>query len=361
VTTTSPLDADAIAPGPAGGFAELLAEVRAAGLLRPRYGYYALKTATNLGLLALAWWALLSLGDTWWQLGVALLFAFCYTQTGFMGHDVGHHQILRRSGWQTVLGLVHGNLLLGFSYTWWVEHHNRHHAHPNHLEQDSDITRRRVIFLPEQGFSRPGRPKQFIVRHQHVLFFPLLTTEAIGLRVASCKAVIQGTIRHRVLEGSLIALHLAAYLTVVFLVLSPARAVAFVLINQLLFGLYIGSVFAPNHKGMPVQRPGEDWDWMTRQVRTSRNIRSSYLTDFLFGGLNYQIEHHLYPGMARPNLRRARVLTRRFCAERGIAYHEVSVVQSYAEVVRHLRRTSAEYRRLAGAAVPAGGGPAAAP
>ena len=262
-----------------------------------------MKIPLNLLLLAAGWAMVVAVGESWWQLAVAAYMGFCYTQTGFVGHDIGHRQVARSRRRQDLLGLLHGNLLMGFSYGWWVGHHNKHHSNPNHLEKDSDITRRRVIFIPEQGPTREGRAKQFIVRHQHVLFYPLLTTEGIGLRTESFKALRRKLPRLNTVEAVLIAVHLVAYVTTVFTVMTVAQGIAFVLTMNLLFGLYIGSVFAPNHKGMPIQMPGEDWDWMTRQVVTSRNIRSSYLTDFLYGGLNYQIEHHLFPAMPRKALR----------------------------------------------------------
>jgi len=275
---------------------------------------------------------------------VAVFMAFCYTQTGFVGHDIGHRQVTRNRRSQDLLGLLHGNLLMGFSYGWWVGHHNKHHSNPNHLEKDSDITRRRAIFIPEQGWTRKGRAKQFIVRHQHVLFYPLLVTEGIGLRTESIKAIRRRLPRLNTIEAILIVLHLALYLGVVFWVMPVPIGIAFILTMNLLFGLYIGSVFAPNHKGMPIQMPGEEWDWLTRQVITSRNIRSSYLTDFLYGGLNYQVEHHLFPTMPRKSLRRARPITMDFCKEIGLKYHEVSVWRSYVEVITHLYRTTKAYQ-----------------
>jgi fatty acid desaturase len=349
MTYAPPAPVDVDTPGPARAVGDeslssLLREVRDANLLRPRHGYYVVKVATNLVMLGAVWAAFVLLGNSWWQLVVAALLAFCYTQTGFIGHDIGHRQVAHDRRWAEVLGLLHGDLLLGFSYSWWVSHHNKHHGYPNHLERDSDITRRRVIFIPEQGHQRESRAKQFIVRHQHVLFFPLLLTEGIGLRVASFKAIRDGQVRRPRVEGLLIFVHLAVYLAALFTILSPTKAIIFLLVQQGLFGLYIGSVFAPNHKGMPIQRPDEDWDWLTRQVVTSRNIRSSYLTDFLYGGLNYQIEHHLFPGMPRKNLRHARPIAKRYCEAVGLRYHEVSVAQSYAEVVGHLRRTSLAYQ-----------------
>jgi fatty acid desaturase len=168
------------------------------------------------------------------------------------------------------------NLLMGFSYGWWVGHHNKHHSNPNHLEKDSDITRRRSIFIPEQGPARRGRAKQFIVRHQHVLFYPLLTTESIGLRTESIKALTRKLPRLTAIEASLIAVHL--------------------------------------------------------------------------GGLNYQIEHHLFPTMPRQALRRARPITIEYCSQIGLPYHEVGVFRSYAEVVIHLYRTTKAYQRTLAAA-----------
>ena len=143
--------------------------------------------------------------------------AFAYTQTGFIGHDIGHRQVTRSRRGQDILGLLHGNVLMGFSYGWWVGHHNKHHSNPNHLEKDSDITRRRSIFIPEQGFTRTGRAKQFIVRHQHVLFYPLLITEGVGLRTESVKALARKLPRLNVTEACLLVLHMTLYFTAVFL------------------------------------------------------------------------------------------------------------------------------------------------
>jgi fatty acid desaturase len=325
-------------------FQELLRRVKSAGLLDPRPGYYAAKILFNLALLASAWIALVVVGNSWWSLAVAAYLAFAYTQTGFIGHDIGHRQVTRSRRGQDLLGLLHGNLLMGFSYGWWVGHHNKHHSNPNHLEKDSDITRRRVIFIPEQGPTRRGRAKQFIVRHQHVLFYPLLATEGIGLRTESIKALRRKLPRLTAIEASLITLHLAVYFGAVFYLLPLGKGICFILAMNLLFGLYIGSVFAPNHKGMPIQPPDEEWDWLTRQVVTSRNIRSSYLTDFLYGGLNYQIEHHLFPAMPRKSLRRARPITIEYCNEVGLPYHEVGVWRSYVEVIAHLYKTTRAYQ-----------------
>ncbi|MEV0089010.1 fatty acid desaturase [Saccharopolyspora sp. NPDC050642] len=101
-------------------------------------------------------------------------------------------------------------------------------------------------------------------------------------------------------------------------------------------GAYMGCVFAPNHKGMPTLSAGDRLDYLRKQVLTSRNVRGSRFVDFLLGGLNYQIEHHLFPSMPRPNLRHAQHLVHRFCASRGVSYSQCDLLSSYAQVLRHL-------------------------
>ena len=132
--------------------------------------------------------------------------------------------------------------------------------------------------------------------------------------MASITPILKGRGRANLVEGLLLVAHAVAYVTVLLRVLTPLQAVAFALVQQGLFGLYLGCSFAPNHKGMPTLTQADQLDFLRRQVLTSRNVRGSRLVDFLLGGLNYQIEHHLFPNMPRPNLRHAQPLVREFCA-----------------------------------------------
>src|SRR3712207_2342942 len=87
---------------------------------------------------------------------------------------------------------------------------------------------------------------------------------------------------------------------------------------------------------MPTLTEADQLDFLRRQVLTSRNVAGSRLVDFALGGLNYQVEHHLFPSMPRPNLRRAQRLVADFCAERGVRYAETGLFDSYRQVLRHL-------------------------
>jgi len=150
------------------------------------------------------------------------------------------------------------------------------------------------------------------------------------------QAVAGRGLRYRSWEALMLGLHAAGYLTVVLLVLSPVKAVAFIVVQQALFGLYLGCAFAPNHKGMPMLAADDQTDFLRRQVLTARNVRGSWLVDVALGGLNYQIENHLFPSMPRPNLRRAQPIVRSFCHQHNVSYCETTLLRSYAQALRHL-------------------------
>ncbi|MFC4020801.1 fatty acid desaturase family protein [Micromonospora sp. GCM10011542] len=317
-------------------YADLSRQIRAAGLLERRTAYYAVRIGLVVGSFAGLWALFFVLGESWWQLGVAVALAVVIAQAGFLGHDAGHRQIGRSRRADDLIGILHGNLLTGISYGWWVDKHNRHHAHPNTEGKDPDITVAPLSFTADQARRQRGLGALF-VRHQAYLFFPLLLLEGLHLHALSLRAVLgRRRLARRPVEAGLLALHLGGYLAAVFLVLNPAQAITFILVNQGVLGLYLGCSFAPNHKGMPILGAEDNLDYLRRQVLTSRNVRGGWLLDTALGGLNYQIEHHLFPSMPCPNLRRARPLIQRFCAEHGIAYHETSLGRSWAEGLRHL-------------------------
>ena len=326
---------------PGSEYALLSREVRAAGLLRRRYGYYTAKITGNLLVLGGTWVGFAFLGDSWWQLFIAAALAIIFAQLAFIGHDAGHRQIFRTRRPNDAVGAVHGGLV-GMSYQWWLNGHARHHANPNHEDHDPDLDIPALAFTRTQAQLKTGFLR-WMAEHQAVLFFPLLTLEGLNLHASGVMAVLKGKTKARRVEGVLLTAHLVCYLAAVFLVLSPGIAVVFVVVHQTLWGVYMGSSFAPNHKGMPTMT-GDSPDFLRKQVLTSRNIRGGPVTDFVFGGLNYQIEHHLFPSMPRPHLRHAQPIVQRFCAAHAIPYHQTSLIRSYRHVLEHLHDMGAPLR-----------------
>jgi fatty acid desaturase len=320
-------------------YAELSRLVKAAGLLQRRMPYYTWKIVVTVGALAAGWAAFVFVGNSWWTLAVAGLLAVLFTQVGFLGHDAGHQQIFGSRRTSYIAGVLLGNLGIGLSYGWWVAKHNRHHAHPNTEGADPDLAGTAVIFTASQLKADRGVVR-LIRRYQAYLFFPMLLLEGVNLHVASVRALAgRQTSRHGRTEAALLLAHFAGYLALVVVVLGPGlKAAAFVMVQQGLFGLYLGCSFAPNHKGMPVLTATDRSDFLRRQVLTSRNIRGGWLTDLALGGLNYQIEHHLFPSAPRPSLRRCQPLIREFCEQRGLTYCQTSLAGSFARVLGHLNR-----------------------
>jgi fatty acid desaturase len=322
-------------------YAALSRLVKQSGLLDRRHGYYAWKVSLTAAALVLGWAAFAVIGNSWWQLADAVFLAVVFAQIGFLGHDAGHSQVYRTRRANTVLGIACGNLATGVSYDWWAGKHNRHHAHPNTDGADPDIMISVLAFSASRA--RAGRGLQrLIFRFQAYLVIPLLFLEALSLHGSSIRTVISPGCRHRAWEASMLGLHFAAYLAAVFYVLPPVKAVVFIVVQQGLLGFYLSCSFAPNHKGMPILDAADDTDFLRRQVLTSRNVHGGWLTDFALGGLNYQIEHHLFPSMPRPNLRRVQPLVAAFCADMDVSYAQSSLLGSYGQALGHLAGVGAE-------------------
>ena len=294
----------------AAGFRALALQVREMGLLDRRPGYYRVKITLTVGALFAGWALFIAAGDSWAALAVAPLLGVMFTQLGFIGHDAGHNQVFGSRRRNRVLGLIVGNALIGLSFGWWVPKHNAHHAHPNEPGRDPDMGEGSV--LPSAGApgEGPGPLASWLARWQALLFFPLMLLRSGGMHVLGIRRLVRRRDHAAAAEAALIVLHAALYLTVVLRVLSPLRALAFIAVQQAVFSLYLGISFAPNHKGMPVIESAAAAGFARRQVVTARNISGGWLTTFMLGGLNYQIEHHLFPSMPRPNLRRVQGLVR---------------------------------------------------
>ncbi|MFZ3572016.1 fatty acid desaturase family protein [Streptomyces sp. BH097] len=323
---------------PQGGseFTPLLRAVKGQGLLDRRTGWYVRTIAVNALCLGAVVTGMALLGGSWWVFALAPVLAVLCARTAFIGHDAGHAQITGNRSVSRLIGLVHGNLLLGMSYSWWNDKHNRHHANPNHIEKDPDVAADVLVFTSKQAATRAGF-RGWLTRHQAWLFFPLTLLEGLALKLYGFQDLRRQSGRERLVEGAFLVAHVAGYLTLLLTTMSLGHALVFAAVHQALFGLHLGMAFAPNHKGMEMPDPdGDKWGHLRRQVLTSRNIKGGALTDWFLGGLNYQIEHHLFPSMPRPHLRLAQPMVKAHCRELGIPFVETGLVDSYRQALRHM-------------------------
>ncbi len=268
----------------------------------------------------------------------AVLLAWVYGRFGLLAHDFGHMQVFRSSRLNDFWGNISGTVV-GLSYYWWKDKHNAHHAHTNHDHMDPDIEIPILAYSEEQAQRKRGISR-WIVARQAWFFFPIQLLASFSLRTSSWIYIFRKANRsHFNLDFTLSALHVTLYLLIIFGTQVWWLAILFIVVHQKLWSAYITSIFAPNHKGMPILE-GQTIDFMREQILTARNIRPNFLTDCYYGHLNYQIEHHLFPTMPRHHSRKAREIVKKFCAEKGIEYYETSVIRSYVEILQHMHKIS---------------------
>ena len=322
---------------------ELSERVKAAGLMGRNVRSYMVRTAVLAVAFAGAFALLLTLGSTWWQLAVAALFGILFTQAAFLGHDAAHQQVFangRRNEW---FSRVVGNLVVGLSIAWWNRKHNKHHAHPNTIGRDGDIAPGWLVFVPGDAQERTGF-MGWLLRRQGYAFVPLLSLFAFVLHYEAIASLLrQKKVKHRAFELTLVLIRIIGFPVIVLVVLGPVLGAAFLAVQLAVFGITMGGSFAPNHKGMALIPQGMEVDFLRRQVLTSRNITGGRLMNIAMGGLDLQIEHHLFPRMPSANLRKVQPIVKDFCAERGITYTETDLVSSYRVIIRYLNRVGLGY------------------
>jgi len=328
-------------------FNRILSEVREAGLLQKKPSFYVIRLAV-LSVIAIGLWVLggfiasLSSQNQLWMIAAFVLvgaLGIVSAQYGFIAHEASHRQVFHNNKLNDWTGLFLANLFAGLSYGFWLRKHNKHHQRPNQIGEDPDIAIRVLSFTTESKESKRGI-ERWLSDRQGYLFplllmftgFDLLLDSFVGLRRKDRKLSI------RLLEFSLMILRQVTPYVVFAIMFGPIWAAALWLVMMMTFGFFMGAAFAPNHKGMPLVPQEAKLDFFSRQVLTSRNVKGSWLKDNLMGGLNYQVEHHLFPSMARPNLKKAHDIVVKFCQENNITLVEMGLVSSYVAIMKHLNK-----------------------
>jgi fatty acid desaturase len=326
------------------GLKALHAELASRGLFEPSHSWrWRLLLWTPAFLLSYLGLILLPFGPLW--LLLAPLAAVALLTMGFVGHDAGHYALSRRRWINDVLGQFAMTLLCGMSFGFWRSRHNRHHTHCQEIDGDPDMHFGVLFSVYRNSASWRTPLGRMFLRVQKWSFWPLAAFYWVTLRYDAIRDLFQRPNETKI-DRFLLPLHWIALLVVPALVWSwPAAIVAYVTVSCL-SSLMTASVFIPNHIGMRPLRPGEEISYLERQVTTSRNISNSRWLDFYFGGLNSQIEHHLFPRVAHHRYRAMRPIVRAFCHEHGLAYEEATFIRALAAVGGHLGAMTAAYVRM---------------
>jgi len=260
---------------------------------------------------------------------VGLLFVLLMVRSTFLVHDLLHKQYFSRKV-SNYLGLIFGNFFLGISGKWWDREHNvMHHTYTNAAEKDVDV----------QGFGGAiqGRHDsiKFVHRHQHIFFFALLPIIYLSFAKQSYEFVFE---KKNWTELLFLLLHFIIPASVVS-ILGLADASIVLAITYLGYGLALALVTITNHIGLPIHFNDDykQYSWLDLQTRGSRNINGGLFIHYLYGGLNTQIEHHIFPHASRFQLLKIAKHTKTFCDEHDFIYYSTSPAQAYKEIYVYLR------------------------
>lgn len=317
---------------------KLRTEVRQSGIYRRMYGYYAAYLVLIL-LGIVAGFYVITLTDTLWvQLLNAIFLATVLVQAGMLGHDLSHGAVFESREKNRLYAKIVWGFLGGLIESMWYTKHTAHHESPNHEGHDPDLDIP-FIFSLKQLPNRSRFFKRYVLPYQQYLFFLALPFVYLSWTINSQRFGFRNFSMPIAGEMLLAVLHHGIRLYFVFTYLPFLTAIVFLAVHFAWGGLYMSLVFAPNHKGEEVIGEDEEETWLN-QITSTRNIYPSVVIFHFFGGLNFQVEHHLFPNIARPMMWKAHTLVKRFCIENKIRYQETTWLGSMREIYDSLKEMS---------------------
>ena len=346
-------------------YRELRAKLIAMGLFNASPLYYVYKVLSNLAILAASVFLAVSFDSMVMHIIGAVLLGLFWQQCGWLAHDFLHHQVFKTRALGDLAGIIVGNLFQGFSVQWWKSKHNSHHAVPNLHESspdaadgDPDIDTMPILAwtLKMAESAKDSSLGRFMIRWQAVFYFPVLFFARLAWAYQSWVFVFGGYGQHSVkgaaldrkkmayplLEKLALILHYTWLLAIMYH-MPLLNALVYFLVGQTSCGLMLAIVFGLGHNGMAVYPANERPDFWKLQVTTTRNVTSTPFVDWFCGGLQYQVDHHLFPMLPRHNLKKVHTLVESFCKEQGVSYHEADMLTGTIEVLEHLQKVSTEF------------------
>ena len=355
------------------GYRDLRSKLVMMGMFKSNIWYYAYKCSFNLSMWATAMAIMYFSDATAAHFGAAMLMGLFFQQCGWLAHDFLHHQVFRKRKYGDWAGLVIGNLWQGFSVQWWKNKHNGHHAVPNlhnstakSQDGDPDIDTMPLLAWSLQQAQQfrelraDGKDSSFVktmIKYQKWTYFPILllarlswlnesfkTSMGLGASTENAKLEMKAKgLQYPIAEKVMIMMHhMWAFAFVSgYGRFSAGYAIALYLTMTCSSGFFLAIVFGLGHNGMATYDAHKRPDFWKLQVTTTRNITGGHgipqwFVDWFCGGLQYQVDHHLFPGLPRHNLKKTHDLVESFCKHWGVKYHEADLVDGTYEVLNCL-------------------------
>ena len=306
-------------------FAELKTMVKAEGLYTKCPRRAIVEFFIVVSLLVVSLYSI----DNFHPLITAMLFALTIMRSTFVAHDLIHGQYFASRQTNKNVSYIFANGIMGISRSWWENKHNfLHHTFTNIIGKDMDIDAAGGAFTGRYHY-----PAWFH-SNQHILFWPLLTLLYFVFWVQSLSYVIK-----KRYWGELALLAVNALIPAYIISSLGWIGLATVIGMYMLWAAWFGAVIITNHLGLEMfpEEKYRDFTWLELQNRTSRNVRGGKFVHWFYGGLNTQVEHHLYPKAPRFYLLKAARITEEFCLKHDITYITRTPWQSYRDIYLFLK------------------------
>jgi fatty acid desaturase len=264
--------------------------------------------------------------------------AFFTVHAGFLAHEAGHGAITRHRRSVVWIGQVFNTLLTALCYSYFCHIHRRHHPHCNDRARDPDMQSEFFSMYRQSAEAKIGLGR-LISRRQSFLIWVLVCLQPFTLKLDSIRFLRENPRTTRV-DQIVLMLHFVLWFGPPALILGLPAALLNYGVMTVLAGPYLGVIFLVNHIGTRVIEPEEQISFFMQEISTTRNLGASRLHDFLFGGINNHIEHHLFPSIPTARLRTARPIVREFCRRHGVVYREMSWIAAAREVTQHFKAMS---------------------
>jgi delta8-fatty-acid desaturase len=346
--TVSPASAD---------FRRLLAQLSSAGLFERVGPMPKVQLAAMSVLFSVALYCTLACASTGAHLFAGGLIGFIWIQSGWIGHDSGHHELTTHPALNRLIQIITGNCLTGLGIAWWKYNHNTHHIACNSLDHDPDLQHLPLFAVSTKLFNNIwsicyertlafDAISKFFVSYQHWTYYPVMGFARINLMVQSIVFLItHKKVQQRWLEVAGVTAFWIWYPLLISTLPSWWERVAFVLIGFFVTGLQHVQ-FTLNHFSAEVYLgPPKGNDWFERQTAGTLDIKCPPWMDWFHGGLQFQVEHHLFPRLPRQHYRMVAPFVRDLCKKHGLHYGAATFWEANVMTVRTLRAAAMQARQ----------------
>lgn len=339
-------------------YRRLLTEFSKMGLFEKK-GHVVFATISAIVILfAVSLYGVLYSESTWVHLGCAALMGVMWIQSGWLGHDSGHYQIMSNRRMNRFAQVLTGNCLAGISIAWWKWNHNAHHIACNSLDFDPDLQHMPFFAVSSNFFNSITSYfydrkmnfdmfARFLVSYQHLTFYPVMCFARLNLFAQSFILLLS---KRKVPNRGQEMLGLLSFWIWFPLLVSClpnwGERIMFVVVSFSVTGIQHVQ-FCLNHFSASVYvGPPSGNDWFEKQTNGTLDVSCPSWMDWFHGGLQFQIEHHLFPRLPRSQLRKISPFVKELCKKHNLPYTLVSFTEANALTLGTLRTAALQARDL---------------